>query len=220
MRFLVLLLCAALVGCGPEAVSRKTEVLVLGDSVMAWNGLTGAAVADAIGAGLGRRVADRSRSGATLLADRADPISTQFRTGAWDWLVFDGGANDLASLCGCSACDDVTDRLISPDGRAGAIPSLVVRARETGARVIFMGAYRAAPDRRTFLGCEDDLDEVDRRALRMAARDPGVIFVSGKSVIDPNNPAHFFIDGVHPSREGSARLGAMIAAAIRGAETR
>ncbi|MBT8423866.1 MAG: SGNH/GDSL hydrolase family protein [Silicimonas sp.] len=213
--FALLAALAALAGCGPEPVTRRTEILVLGDSVMAWNRLTDGAIADVIGRRLGVEVADRSRNGATILGTAGETIPDQYRPGDYEWVILDGGANDLQRRCNCNACQRTLNRLITPDGSGGAIVDLVRRARADGARVLYLGTYRAPTGRRFFQGCDDELDEVDRRVKRLAARDAGVLFVSGKDALDPNNPAHFFLDKLHPSPVGSARLGVLIANAIR-----
>ena len=110
------------------------------------------------------------------------------------------------------------DRLISADGRRGALPDLIARIRADGARVLFLGYYRAPPVRLFFRGCEDEFDALDVRVARLAARDPGVVFLSSKRVIDPSDASLFAIDRVHPSRAGSARIGRDVAATIRAAE--
>ena len=216
MRSLLALigLLALLAGCASEPVTRRTEILVLGDSVMAWNGWSGRAVADGLEQRLGVPVSDRSRAGATILPGASRPIPEQYRTGDFGWVVFDGGANDLRRCCDCRACDEVVDLLISRDGSAGAIADLARRAAGDGARVMYLGAYRAPTGRLLFGGCDDELDEIDRRVMRLAAREPKIFFVSGKRALDPENARHFFIDRLHPSPEGSARLAALIAGAI------
>lgn len=203
--------------CGSEPVRRGTDVLVLGDSVMAWNGWRGQGIADALERRTGLTVTDRAVSGADMLGAGRDSIPGQYVEGDFDWVVFDGGANDLLGQCGCNGCDDVLERLISPDGSDGAIADLARRARADGARVIYLGAYRAPTGRFLFQGCDDELDEIDRRVARLAARSPGITFVSGKRALDPEEPRHFFIDRLHPSPRGSARLAALIAATMRAA---
>ena len=99
--------------------------------MFASNKAVGGSVADAVEAALGLEVVDRSVSGARYF--HALPISgsagmnltQQFREGPWDVIIVNGGGNDLLFGCGCGRCDGMLDRLISKDGRKGAIPSFV-----------------------------------------------------------------------------------------------
>ena len=219
MRALAALLLAALLAaCGGGAPpDPDARIAALGDSVMAWNHGRDAAIGDAASDALGRPVATYARAGATLLG-RDDPIGSQYVPAPRDWVILNGGANDFSAFCGCDGCGGVLDRLISADGRRGALPDLIARIRGDGARVVFVGYYRAPPARLFFRGCEDEFDALDARVLRLAARDPGVLFVSAKRVIDPADASLFALDRVHPSRTGSARIGRDVAATIRAAE--
>ncbi len=93
--------------------------------MFASNRATNGSVADAIEAALGLEVVDRSVPGARYF--HALPISgsaglkvtAQYRPGAWEAIIVNGGGNDLLFGCGCGQCDEMLDRLISPDGRRG-----------------------------------------------------------------------------------------------------
>ncbi|MBM2575119.1 SGNH/GDSL hydrolase family protein [Jannaschia sp. Os4] len=196
-------------------------LLAVGDSVLAWNGAAG--VPEGVGAALGLPVRDASRSGARV-ASRGSGItafvpsvSEQWRAnaGRWDWVLMDGGANDLQGACGTAAERAVLDRLISP-ALTGAIPSLVAEMRATGSRVALMGYYPGLAGRVTsFTGCTPVLTELDRRLARLAARDAGIVFADSGDVIRPAVRADYAADAVHPSAQGSARIAGVMAGAMR-----
>jgi hypothetical protein len=95
----------------------QARVLLMGDSMMAFNRLSGASVADQMQARLNRAVADRSVSGAGVLgAGAAGGIAGQYVPQDWDWVVLNGYGNDLLWGCGCRACADRMTRLITPGG--------------------------------------------------------------------------------------------------------
>ena len=210
-RAVLALLLLALAACGGADRPGAARVLVMGDSVMAWNGWTGRAVADALEDRLSRPVADLSVAGARLLTGE---IAAQYPGGDRDWVVLNGGANDFSGSCGCDGCGGVLDRLIGADGQGGALGQLIGRIRADGARVVYVGYYRAPPRRAFFRGCEDEFDALDARVMRLAARDPGVVFVSAKTVFDPSDPSLYALDRVHPSAAGSSRMAGLAARAI------
>ena len=71
----------------------------------------------------------------------------------------------------------MVDRLISKDGKSGAIPELVTRIRATGARVVFSGYLRNPGLYTPVRSCKPFGDELDRRLARMDAADPGFCMV-------------------------------------------
>lgn len=209
--------------CG-EVVTESTRdarILLIGDSMMAANRGSGRAVANAIERQLGEEVIDRS-----VIASRYFyylPISgaaglrlpAQYQPGGWDWVVINGGGNDLMFGCGCGFCSTMVDRLVSRDGTSGAIPELVARIRKTGAKVIYSGYLRNPGLYTPVRACKPYGDELDRRLARMAARDDGMIFLPMSDLVPAGDPSLHQQDMIHPSPKGSAAIGARIAAAIR-----
>ncbi|WP_241434484.1 SGNH/GDSL hydrolase family protein [Sulfitobacter noctilucae] len=192
---------------------------MLGDSIMAWNGSN--AIPDVIERTLNRQVISRAVSGAQF--DNASrlagavgfDIQRQYPGGSWNWIVLDGGANDLGfGDCGCGNCTAAVDRLIAADAASGLIPSFITRMRaESGAQVIWMGYY-AGNGKGSFKGCRDDLVRMEARIARFAAATPGVQFIDSEDVIDPADPTVFASDNTHPSVKGSALIGTYLAQAI------
>ena len=176
--FIALLSLFLLLGCGETvtASSKDARILLMGDSMMAANRTSGRAVANAIEARLGEEVIDRS-----VVASRYFyylPISgaaglrlpAQFKAGNWDWVVINGGGNDLLFGCGCGMCNGMVDRLVNKDGTAGAIPELMSRIRQSGAKVVYAGYLRNPGLYTPVRACRPYGDELDRRLARMAAR--------------------------------------------------
>ena len=214
LAILVLLLLPA---CAVQSPRASGDILVIGDSVMAWNKASGRDIGSAIEAELGRDVTSRAVPGAGITSSGlgllARPVSSQLGQGRWNWVVINGGANDLGALCGCSRCDSAVDRLISRDGRSGDIPRLIAAARATGARVLWMGYYKA-PDTSLFRGCRPALVEIERRIARLAEAVPGVTFADAEDVMPPGRPDLLASDRTHPSPAGSALIGRYLARII------
>jgi len=219
----VLLIVTGLAACTDTAPRGGGDILVLGDSIMAWNG--SAAIPDVIASTTGRSVTSRAVPGAqfdnesTIASAVGFDIQQQFPGGRWNWVLVNGGANDLSADCGCGACGASVNALISPDGQ-GSISTFLQKLRaETGAQVMWMGYY-AGSGSGSFAGCRDDLVEIEARIARFAARTPGMHFVDSEDVIDRSDRGLFAGDNVHPSKRGSARIGAYLAQEITARERR
>lgn len=217
-------MCAALlllVSCGePVPSTGDARILLLGDSMFATNQNTERAVANVIEAELGEEVIDRSVIGARyfyklpLTGAAGLNLPMQYRKGAWDWVVINGGGNDLLFGCGCGFCDGVLNRLVSKDGRAGAIPSLVAMIRKTGAKVVYSGYMRNPGTTTPIKGCGPAGNELDRRLTLMAQFDKGVTFVPMANLVPYGDRSYHQIDGIHPTAKASLGIGKRLAAVI------
>lgn len=204
----------------PNDVSRG-GILVVGDSLMAWNGGSSRAVSDVMEHQMQREVVDRSVSAARMIYNL--PVSgaaglsipKQVREGDWDWVVVNGGGNDLWLGCGCFACKRKMDRLVSEDGSTGAIPKLVTRLRAMGAKVIYTGYLRSPGRGSPIEHCKDEGQELDRRAARMAAQDEGVYFLSLADLVPHGDRSYHAFDMIHPSVKGSDAIASRITALMR-----
>ncbi|MGR3547971.1 MAG: SGNH/GDSL hydrolase family protein [Roseovarius sp.] len=220
----VLLIVTGLSACTDTAPRGGGDILVLGDSIVAWNG--GRSIPDVIANQTGRSVTSRAVPGAqfdngsTIASAVGFDIQQQFPGGRWNWVVVNGGANDLSADCGCGACGASVNALIAPDGQSGSIPAFLQRLRaQTGAQVMWMGYY-AGSGSGSFAGCRDDLVEIESRIATFAAGRPGIHFVDSEDVIDRGDRGLFAGDNVHPSARGSARIGAYLAQEITARENR
>ncbi|MEL6992327.1 MAG: hypothetical protein AAGL92_12200 [Pseudomonadota bacterium] len=102
--------------------------------MLATGRINDASVSDVMEKTLHETVVDRSTIGARF--HYALPISgaaglnitKQYVDGDWDWVVVNGGGNDLWMGCGCMLCAAKIDRLISEDGTKGTIPASILES--------------------------------------------------------------------------------------------
>lgn len=214
MRHLLILLLLI------AAPARAENVLVLGDSILAWHRAAGQSVADQLAASTQVTVKNKSVPGArfshsgVLAAATGFDIRRQMRRGDWDVIVLDGGGNDLMGECGCRACGAVLNQLISDDGRQGEIPSFVAQLAKSGARIYWLDYYDVPTAGGPFAPCVDELAILSQRLQRLAPRIQAMTYLSGKAVIDPDDLSHYDRDRLHPSRKGAALLGRYLAQKI------
>jgi acyl-CoA thioesterase I len=223
LRVLFVMLALVLGLTGPaRSDDGPLRVLVMGDSLMAVNRVLGGSVGQALGKTFQITVQDNSVMGARhvfnvpVLSASDMRIAAQFREGPWDYVVMNGGGNDLLFGCGCGNCTRMMDRLISSDGSTGAIPDLVAKVRAQGARVIYTGYMRTPGVISPVEVCGPLGDEMDRRLTLMAARDKkGVNFVLLSDLVTKDGDRSFHgIDMVHPSVKGSRAIAARVAEVI------
>ena len=205
----IILTLSLLTACG-RVVPEEARIVVAGDSVMAWNRIKGASVADVLQARLGEPVGDVSLPLAQVAGGRgALNIPTQLIGLRAEWVVLNGGANDLSGNCDCSDCGSVLDRLISEDGTRGAIPALVADLRGRGSQVIWADYYTSP--RYAGSTCEAPYQVLEDRLGRMADADAGVTLVDMDDVFRPDDLSFFASDRTHPSKQGSARIAGLVA---------
>jgi|TARA_R110002049_G_scaffold117332_3_gene270636 lysophospholipase L1-like esterase len=202
---ILLLMISALCANAKEPI----QVLVMGDSFMTSNGSDDLAVPDLIERHLGAQVQSRAATGARFVYKLPITgalglnISKQYRPGRWDWVVMNGGGNDLWLGCGCTRCKDRLNRLISPDGTRGYIPALVARARRSGAQVLYVGYLRSPGVGSPIEHCRAAGDALEARVAVMAKRDGGVSFVSLADMVPHGDRSFHAGDMIHPSAKGS-----------------
>ena len=226
MRLAACLIALMLIaGCGETVHGASgARILLLGDSLMATHRAGGRAVANGIETTLDEEVIDRSVAGARyyyilpISGSAGLKLRQQYVPGNWDWVVLNGGGNDLLFGCGCGACTRQLDRLIADDGRRGTIPGFVSRLRQGGARVIYVGYLRTPGRNSPIEACRDEGDTLDARLTNLAALDAGVYFLPLGDLVPPGDLSYHMWDRIHPSTKASAEIGARIAAIIARAE--
>lgn len=217
-----LLSCLLISGCG-ETVSESTEarILLMGDSMMASNAIGGNTVANWMEANLGVEVIDRSVAGAKyfyylpISGAAGLRLDAQYRPGPWEWIVLNGGGNDLLFGGGCGQSTAQLDRLITPDGRHGAIPGFVANLRASGARVLYVGYLRNPGMATPIKSCGPAGNEMDRRLTKMAALTEGVDFMAISDLVPYRDPSYHQLDRIHPSPKGSREIARRIAEHIK-----
>ena len=203
-----------------DAREKQSRILVMGDSLLASHSISGRAISNYIGRSLQQKVTDRSVMGARIIYGL--PISgalgmnigKQFRGGKWDWIVINGGGNDLWFGCGCNKCDRKIRRLISVDGKSGKVPSLVAKLRRSGAKVIYLGYLRSPGVGSPIESCKDEGDEFESRVRKMATINEGVYFLSLAKLVPHGDRSYHTIDMVHPSLKASKTIGQLVATLI------
>lgn len=224
LRFKTLLMiCAMVVTAACSTTPRGGEparVLTMGDSLLAWHGLSRRSVPDRLSLALNEPVVDRSFSGAVMLTETTvsgNPklsISSQYKEGNWEWIILNGGGNDLWFGCGCSRCDKSMTRMISYDGTSGNVPDLVAELRATGARVVYIGYLRSPGMGSPIEHCRDDGDAFEARIARMADQMDGVWFLSQADLVPYGDRSFHALDMVHPSMKASDAIARRIATLI------
>ena len=221
-RFFLILAAALVMLAGFAMADGKPRILAMGDSLMASHKVSGRSISHALGRALGQRVENRAVLGARMIYNlpltgaMGMSIPKQFSASGWDWVVLNGGGNDLVFGCGCGKCDRKMNKLISRDGRRGQIPGLVSRLRQSGARVIYVGYLRSPGVGSPIESCRDEGDELEARIARLAALDRGIYFLSLRDLVPHGDRSYHGADMVHPSLKASREIGRMLADIIRG----
>lgn len=202
-------------------VERDARYQIIGDSIFAWNMETQEQVAAFLAEATGAEITDHSMSGAQIFVDddeaaaRGLDILTQYEEGDWDWLIMNGGANDLEEDCGCGECDVTLDDMITPDADGGRIPAFLDEVAGSGVRVIYLGYYQVGIEETDSAACVDEFDALDDRMSRYADATEGVFFLSGLGLLTEGDLDR---DGIHPNPVGSEILSMAISEAIEAAE--
>lgn len=222
MRLLLSSLALSLLMSFSLGAEPTAKIIAMGDSLMAWNRAGGQSIADVLSSDLKEPVTNRSMTGARILyglpvsGAMGMKIGKQFkRKDRADWVVVTGGGNDLMFGCGCHQCDRKLQQLVTPDGGAGAIVDLVLRIRQSGAKVVLLGYLRSPGLGSPIESCKDEGDIFDARLSRMASRIKGVHFVANADIVPHGDRSFHAFDMVHPSAKGSWVIGKRVAAVIK-----
>lgn len=192
----------------------------MGDSLLSSHAVSRRSVSNVIENILGEQVVDRSVMGARIVyglpisGALGMKIEKQYRAGNWDWVILNGGGNDLLFGCGCYVCDRKINRLISSDGQYGDIPRLVSTIRRTGARVIYVGYLRSPGVGSMIESCKNEGDELESRISEMARADDGTYFLSLLEMVPYGDRSFHGADMIHPSIKASAAIGKRVAEII------
>ncbi|MEL6957891.1 MAG: SGNH/GDSL hydrolase family protein [Pseudomonadota bacterium] len=196
MKQWLIVAALGLAGCA-SGPSPQTDVLAIGDSILAWNSFSDRDIPSQVAQKTGLTVFNAAENGAEFF--EAPTIPDQYEPGPWDWVIVDGGGNDLGKTClRPAAAQAVLDALIAPD-LSGAYADLLDQIRADGPRVIIMGYAPVSIRGGPFEGCAEVLDDLNDRQSALAAVLDGVFFVDARSVISPEDLEAYAIDRVHPT---------------------
>lgn len=198
------------------APSFAQDIIVIGDSIMDWNGQ------DSIPAGLSQElgvpVDDRSVAGAQISAapwDRLQGLDIRAQLGEDrpDVLVMTGGGNDLGEACRCEeGCAAEVDVLLAEDGE-GELGGFLQEVVADGTHVFVLGYADPPTGGNEFSGCIPHLRTLAERLEAI----PGVTLVPVHNAIDPADSTLYDSDRVHPSVRGSSVMADLLADAIANA---
>lgn len=222
---LLIRLCAALALCtvltSAANAERPMRVLVMGDSFMTSNASSKQSFPHVLSGLLRTKVKSKALAGAMHLyalpitGALGMKISKQYKPGKWDYVVMNGGGNDLWLGCGCGRCTRKMERLISSDGRKGAIPGTVARARRDGAKVIYVGYLRSPGRGSPIEGCKPLGDKLEARIRKLADLDSGITFVSLADMVPYGDASFHAGDMIHPSPKASAAAARRVVSAMQ-----
>ncbi len=208
-------------GAQARSQNNKPTIFAMGDSLMASHSITNRSIADVVSKTLDLPVRDRSVLGARMIyrlplsGVLGLSIPKQYRKGDWDWVILNGGGNDLWMGCGCARCERKMNKLIAEDGAKGYIPKLISKIRKTGAKVVYVGYLRSPGVGSPIEECRDEGDELEQRIDDLAAQDDGLFFVSLKDLVPYGDRSYHMLDMIHPSVKASHEIALRVAAVIR-----
>jgi len=217
LRILVVLALASLPLQAAASEGAKPRILVIGDSLMAAHAMSGRSVAGNLRDFLDEDVLNRSVIGARMIyklpltGGMGLSIPAQFRKGAYDWVIMNGGGNDLWMGCGCNGCKRKMDKLIATDGTRGEIPRLMARILKSGAQVVYVGYLRSPEINTPIESCKDEGDELEARIAALADRVNGVHYLSLQDLVPPGDLSYFGLDRIHPSTKASREIAGRVA---------
>ena len=189
-----------------------TGVQAIGDSIFDWNDKQ--SIPHVVGEKLNLPVVNNAIGGSKVIGD--DGIPLQYEEGDWQWVLIDGGGNDLNEGCGCTdneVCNDIIDSIVAEDGSEGLIYDVVERIIADGHNVALLGYYEVSVDSE-FGNCNDELYILRQRYTNLASLFETAIFVDPTTVVRPDMTEAYDDDLVHPSIEGGRIVGELIAESI------
>lgn len=211
LRFLIPLCCFA-------PFAQADGVLMLGDSILDWNQDSRQTVADYLSEELDARVQNNAVSGAVFSANGlldswfGEDIQSQYVPGDWDYVVLDGGGNDIGEECDCGACEDTLEALISLDGTQGEIPEFLEALVTAGHKVIWLDYYRP-PEGNPLEQCLPEFEAFTDRLQSM--RITGVTYTSAAWAVGSQDLSLYDLDLLHPSPKGAALIAGHLADLIK-----
>ncbi len=192
----------------------------MGDSLMAWHGSSGRSISHVMSRALNEPVQNNAVSGARIIYSFPVSgalglrISNQLTGDSWDWVVLNGGGNDLWWGCGCGRCERRLNQMISSDGSDGHIPDLIADLQRRGARVVYVGYLRHPGNVSLVSNCKAAGDQLDSRIAKLASIQADVYFLSNADRVPYGDRSYHAADMIHPSLKASAEIGRDIARLI------
>ncbi len=206
-------------GQNPDTMysDADAKIIVYGDSMMAWNNLSGNSTPAILSRMLNQPIRNKSVIAAHV-SNAVVPfldIRKQRDSKAWPVTIVNGGANDFIFECICMFCSGVLSRLASPDGQEGELPDFLRQLRDSGSEVIYVGYHRPRNMFTPVRHCGDEINELEARIEAFSASETGITFVSLADAIPPGRTDLYAPDRVHPSAKGSEALAMVLETEVR-----
>lgn len=220
-----LLLIISLLGT-PAGADKQAplNVLVMGDSLFSTHMNSERSVGDVLSKELNATLRNMPAPGARMIYNlpltgaMGFSIPKQFRKGDWDWVVLNGGGNDVFLGCACARCERKINKMINEDGSDGVIPKLITRLRDTGARVVYVGYLRSPGINTPIENCKDEGDMLEARIAKLAQQDEGVDFLSLQDLVPDGDLTYHGWDRIHPSPKASRAIANLVLDVIKRAD--
>ena len=190
---------------------EDSTIYAIGDSVMEWN-IGEGSIPEEVGELLDKSAYNAAIGGSMMSTEEDWSIPNQYEFGDWDWVIVDGGANDLNELCDCGPCETVQEDI------ADAYRSLVESIRSEDIRMVIWGYYGIPTEAPEFGNCNAAIDELSQMQAALADEDDGVFWVNGKVDITGEDLSYYDDDLIHPSLKGSRKIAEQIVEAIESAQ--
>lgn len=204
-----------------EGFSAEQRILTIGDSILAWGTPNCTSVSHQLGLQREESISVGAINGTEVTAGRS-MIPDQYFEDDWEWVIMDGGANDLNKQCSClEGCDAVLNSLVTEDGTQGGMTDLVERISVADTQVLLIGYYVMPEDAWYGFGeCVDELTELNLRYAKIAEGLSNVHFAPLDDVMNwEKEPSLLDGDRVHPSVEGAEVIGEYLVELIEKYET-
>ena len=195
-----------------ELNTEERTLLGMGDSVMEWNREDASTIPEVVGEEAGFAVLNNAESGAKVI-EESYAIPSQFVEQNWDWVIINGGANDVDGYCDEDE-GAVLDAIISDDVSQGDMVDLVNKVSTFAKHVMLASYYDIPSDSESMVGCEAVMEEMELRYEALANTLPNVHFFDMGDAITPSNREYYDEDLLHPSPDGCVAIGMMMAERI------
>ncbi len=195
----------------PLLAEEKPKILFIGDSIFAWNALSGNTVARNLERLIDAEITDNSVSAMPIGSGGNEGIFAQTQLGEWDWIVVNGGGNDILRGCKCGDCRATLNRLINVNGTGGIIKTELQKLTRRGSKVLFVGYLRTNGFASPIPQCGRWINALEERVIGLSASTEGIFFMSNTELVPTGDRSFHDFDRIHPSRKGSKAIAAGIA---------
>ena len=205
--------------CGCEDADRgsieNAKIIAIGDSIFEWHIWNQHSVPEQLGRELGMSVYNNAISGSLITEETPTGIRNQYIEGDWEWVVMDGGEMISIYFVNVINAQETQDKV------EAVYKEFLQQLLERENLKIIIWGYYGLPEKAKygFDECHDDFEELRRRQNKIADTDKRIFFVDGSKEITGDDKSYFYIDKIHPSRNGTEVIGRQISEVIKSSNT-